>query len=173
MERSDFIIDKLGDEQWYVFTHRREESLYLLNSGELLSWFGQVTRIYPNLTRRDEVVFFKTEDDAEQCLQKYLRGQDLNLEERLVRCRKEKSAIEARERNLLKQIEEDITPKVRHGDVCVTDGGGIRIIIKGNGGILSAINCNGDVTIKDVKKSKNLLIEYGFKVSYNVFEKEA
>ena len=41
---------------------------------------------------------------------------EVNLEERLMQCRRDKAAIERQEKELLDQIEAAETPELRHGD---------------------------------------------------------
>ena len=91
----------------------------------------------------------------------------MNLNERLVQCRKDKSAIEAEEKKILKEMEKG---KVKHGDILEDDGFRL-LVIEINGQLEAFCERTNVVPVWDTKP-KQLVELCGYKVMRNVFDKK-
>ncbi len=115
---------------------------YLFEPGRLVNW-SKALNEYGN-TEANKRVYFSSREELEKCLDIYLKGQEMNIDEIIAQC--EKNILEEQKRHTrelaahyieLNELLEEKKHKWKHGDV-FSFARGV------NSGIMVYVNCYGE-----------------------------
>ena len=122
-KREDFKIDhyvEYDGNRWFAVIKNTDNYLFKSKMWQdypvVKDW--EETTLKYGLTNANNKVYFSSREKLEKCLDTYLKnqirkGQEMDLNERLIQVRKDKEAIEQEEKKLLAEMEH----KWVHGDI--------------------------------------------------------
>ena len=113
LKREDFIIKNCGDK---CYAYIKSTDNYLLKPGRVVNWLAYGKEY--GYDKANKNGWFSSREELEKCLDTYLenqirKGQEMDLNERLIQCRKDKEAIATEEKNILEEINKFLYKDVR------------------------------------------------------------